>query len=91
MKLEVTHLVNYLEEEVPRMHSFDHKGKGEDRTEGLSRALMVKEAEKLRASALDKSLQKDLPDQAEKRSLVTKNPPTVENVILEGIDEYIHK
>ena len=56
VKVEVTQLSNYVEEEVPRMHSHDKEGMGEGRTDGSFQALMVKEAEELRAAAMEKSL-----------------------------------
>ena len=81
VKVQVTHLANYLEEEVPRMHSFDPEGMGENRTDGSSRALMVKEAEKLRAAAMDKSLI-ELPDQTVRAVLVRKNTDKLSTAFL---------
>ena len=79
--MEVTQLSNYMEEEVPRMHSHDKEGMGEGRTDGSSRALMMKEAEKLRAAAMEKSL-KELPDQSERAVLVRKNTDKLSTAFL---------
>ena len=74
-------ILNYLEEEVSRMHSHEKEGMGEGRTDGSSRALMMKEAEKLRAAAMEKSL-KELPDQSERAVLVRKNTDKLSTAFL---------
>ena len=81
VKVEMAELSNYLEEEVPRMHNHDKEGMGEGRTDGSSRALMMKEAEKVRAAAMEKSL-KDLPDQSARAVLVRKNTDKLSTAFL---------
>ena len=72
VKEEATALSTFLGEELPSLHSSELAGLGEGKTDGSTRGLMVKEMEKLRATALDKSMA-EFPDQSERSVLVRKN------------------
>jgi len=65
VKEEATALSTFFGEELPSLHSSELAGLGEGKTDGSTRGFMVKEMEKLRATALDKSMA-ELPDQSER-------------------------
>jgi len=72
VKEEATALSTFFGEELPSLHSSELAGLGEGKTDGSTRGLMVKEMEKLRATALDKSIA-EFTDQSERSVLVRKN------------------
>ena len=57
VKEEANSLAAFLEKEVPTHLSSEPVGMGAGKVDGSTRALLVKEAEKLRAAALDKALE----------------------------------
>ena len=70
---EVRALCNYLgEEELPTLHSGELEGLGRGKTDGTSRASMVREVERLRAAALTKAMA-DFPDRTARPVMVRKN------------------
>ena len=56
VKEEVEEMCTYLGEEVPTILACEAEGLGEGRTDGSSRAIMVREVERLRAASLDKAM-----------------------------------
>ena len=72
VKEEALSLAAYLGKEVPTHLSIDQAGMGAGKVDGSTRALLVKEAEKLRSAALDKALE-ELPDQSVRAKMVRKN------------------
>ena len=65
-------MATYLDKEVPTQLSSEPAVMGAGKVDGSTRALMVKEAEKLRAGALDKALE-EIQDQTVRAKLVRKN------------------
>ena len=57
VKEEVEAMCTYLGEEVPTILSSETAGLGEGRTDGTSRAIMVREVERLRSDCLDKAME----------------------------------
>ena len=57
VKEEAATLSTYLGEEEPHYHSSPAEGMGEGKVDGYTRALLVREAEVMRAKALDKVLE----------------------------------
>ena len=72
VKEEAAALSNYLGVEEPAMHANEVEAMGQGRVDGSTRALLVREAEKLRADAMDKVLE-ELPDQGHRAVMVRKN------------------
>ena len=72
VKEESATLSTYLGEEVPHYHSSPAEGMGEGKVDGSTRALLVREAEGLRARALDKVLEEHR-DREARPVLVRKN------------------
>ena len=72
-RAEVRALSAYLEEEeLPTLHSGELEGLGQGRTDGSSRAGMVREVERLRAAALTKAME-EFPDRTARPVMVRKN------------------
>ena len=81
VKERLTALCEYLEEEVPTVLAGDVVGLGEGRTDGSSRALMVKEYERLQAAALNKSL-KEHRDQKLRMVVARRNTDKISTAFL---------
>lgn len=78
---QVTALCEYLGEEVPTLLAGQVEGLGEGRTDGSSRALMVKEVERLQAAALDKSLEEHR-NQKERMVVARRNTDKISTAFL---------
>ena len=81
VKEEALTLATYLGTEVPSHHSSTVEGMGEGKTDGSTRALLVREAEVLRAKALDKVLE-ELPNRGARPRLVRRNTDKISTSFL---------
>ena len=78
---EAITLATYLGKEVPHYHSSTAEGMGEGKTDGSTRALLVREAEVLRAKALDKVLE-GRPNRGARSRLVRRNTDKISTSFL---------
>ena len=80
-KEEAAALSNYLGVDQPAMHAKEVEAMLEVRVNVSTRALLVREVEKLRADAMDKVLE-ELPDQGQRAVMVRKNADKLSTAFL---------
>ena len=81
LQVRLAALCEYLEEEVPTVLAGEVVGLGEGRTDGSSRALMVKEYERLQTATLNKAL-KEHRDQRARMVVARRNTDKISTSFL---------